>query len=733
MSNNDSYLEPNKRCATSKERHPYSPSAKFRGMGASEFDDEIDLRDLLDALIRRKVVILACLVVCFAAVALYTSSVTPQYKAKGVLQLTTPVDTLAHFESDKVVAEKAKEFQQAQIKLLQSEQLATKVIEQLNLIGNVDFHNKVLSLSGEAQEEGVVQQAVLDFQRHFEVNLIPASGAAEVSFRSSSPVLAAEVVNTSMEVFVTLPDSDLEEVELSNSLNKQIEVARIKLEQAENELQDFAKKAGIVVPLDPELNLVTRQLAEINDALAKAYAIRASKEARYQQSLLGEPANDFLMAESHLIEHLKNNHAKLFAEYKQLSAVLKPADPKMVQLKVQMESIEESINQEKQAVLHSIKNDYDTAVKTEEYLAKRVEEQKQRAMALEEKMPQYRKYQQEVEHNESIYQSLQRSKEIKEIVEALVADIKIVNAALMPSSPYNKPKIPLYLALGLVLGLMGGVTIALLLEFFDNTIKKPDEMTDRFGISLLGLVPFDKRAANNQKHMALMSYNAPRSSVAEALRTIMTSLRLSVVTSPPKTILFTSILPGEGKTVLSSNACFTCFEKNERCLLIDADLRKPGLHNVFTDGRLGKGLSSVLNGTTEVSEVLTGTDYPKLDFISSGPLPENPAELLSSNRMQQFLQRVSENYDRVILKGPPYQGFGEILALSKMVDGVILIAVEGNTPRAGVTHFTHAVTGVGGRILGTIMNKTGRKSGYGSNSGVTSYSHNYQYGQDLEN
>jgi capsular exopolysaccharide synthesis family protein len=401
----------------------------------------------------------------------------------------------------------------------------------------------------------------------------------------------------------------------------------------------------------------------------------------------------------------------------------------MVQLKARMDEIEGQIHREKQAVIDSIKNEYETAVKAEKYLTERTEEQKDRAMELEEKATQYKIYDREVETNKSIYQSLlQRSKEIEATVGASVTNIQVVDGARPPLYPF-KPRVALNLALGLVLGLLGGVGAAFVLEYFDNTIKNPDEMTDRFGIPVLGLIPYDKEALENRKYMALKFFTDPRSPVAEAFRTTMTSVRLSVADNPPKTILLTSILPGAGKSSLACNACLSYLSDDERCLLIDVDLRKPSLHHVFKEGMKGKGLSSVLSGMAQLSEVIVSTKYPGLDFISSGPLPPNPAELLSSKRMRNLLSIVARDYDRVILDGPPYQGFAEILVLANMVDGVILVSVEGNTPREGVKHFRRAVTNVGGRILGTIINKSGMKKGYSSYSGYKYYSYNYDYGK----
>lgn len=740
----------------------YLPSTEVREL-APEFNDEIDLRDLIDTLVRRKSVVLVFLLFCFSAVALYTFMVTPQFKATGVLRVSSQSDNLTKFDNVESSAIKNLEFQQTQVKLLQSEQLASRVITRMDLNNNPAFNKKeetgvdeaqakglfaslksfirpeedlnTLSLLNEdAQNQIIVDQSLDRFKKLFNVSPVRNSELVEISFTAVSPSLAAEVTNTAMDEFINMAmDSRLKgSRDAGKFLAKQIEAAQIKLEKSELELQAFARKIGIV-SLDPKQNLTMRQLEELNDALAKARSNRIVLEARYiQLSAPDSVGNLFRMVENELIQNLKNQQATLLAEYQQLSTTFKAGYPKMVQLKAQMDEIEHRIQAEKNAIFDSIRDEYETAKKTEEYLVTRTEEQKQRAMVLDEKATQYKIYAREVETNKTIYQSLlQRSKEIEATVGASVTNIQVIDMARAPLYPF-KPRVALNLALGFVLGLISGVGAAFLFEYFDNTIKNPDEMIDRFGIPVLGLIPFDKTALDDRKAMALKFFNEPRSPVAEAVRTTMTSVRLSVADDPPKTILITSILPGAGKSSLSSNACLSYLSEDERCLLIDVDLRKPSLHHVFKEGMKGHGLSSILSGMAKLSDVIRPTDFPGLDFISSGPLPPNPAELLSSKRMRQLLEIVARDYDRVILDGPPYQGFAEILVLSNMVDGVILVSVEGDTPREGVKHFSRAVRNVGGRILGAIINKSGQKKGYNSYSGYKYYSYNYNYGQESE-
>ena len=419
------------------------PSTEVREV-VPHLKDEIDLKDLVDTIIRRKSVVIACLIACFSIVAIYTFTVTPQFKAKGVLQVSSQGDKLTKFESVESTALKTLEFQQTQVKLMQSEQLASRVIDRMDLTSNKFFNKDINNSPGEAQAKGlfdtiktfvrpeessdtfnmlsedaqnqiIVDKALEKFAEQFAVNPIRNSELIEISFISPSPSLSAEVSNTVMDEFINMQmDTKLKSSrDATKFLQKQIEAAQIKLEQSELGLQEFARKIGIV-SLSPKLNMTMRQLEELNDALAKARSHRITQEAKYQQILESDTINLNQTVENDLIQKLKDQHATLLAEYQEYSKTFKPAFPKMRQLKARMDKLEDQIIAEQGAIIDSIKNDYETALQTEEFLAARTEEQKQRAMNLEEKATQYKILDREVETNKSIYQSLlERSKEIE--------------------------------------------------------------------------------------------------------------------------------------------------------------------------------------------------------------------------------------------------------------------------------------------------------------------------------
>lgn len=741
------------------------PSAEVRELLAP-LEEEIHLRDYIDVLVRRKWTVISILMVVFFGAAIFTLASTPLFLAKSVIKVSRQESKTTKFENLQTDIIKMKEFQETQINLLKSEQIAGRVIKALNLDRNPLFNKSIVTegddeagilaqvkemvamakdfirfkndsdepvLSPEVQALVLQDQMLKKFRAALQVSPVRNSELINISFESPDAELAARIINTVMQEFIHMHmDSRMEASKTASKfLDRQIKNSQIKLEASEKQLTEFSRRIGIV-SLDPKSNMVMKQLEELNAALAEARAVRISKEAIYQQAVSGDLSNLNQILDNELIQLLQQKYTMLDSEYQDLLTTFKPEYPKMKQLKARMDKIKGQIALEKDKIVAAIKNDYETSLKTQTSLEMSTEIQKQKAIDLNDKATQYKIIEREVNTNKSIYQSLlQRAKEIEATVGAAVTNIQVVDPARIPIYPY-KPKIALNFLLGMVLGLFGGIGVAFLLEYMDNTIKNPDELANRYHIPILGLIPFEKGKDTRREVMALKYFNDPRAPISESIRTAMTSIDLSAADRPPKSILITSILPGAGKSTISCNMALSYLSAGEKCLLIDVDLRKPSLHKVFNTASRSKGLSSVLTGLEKLQDVIHKTEYDGLHFISSGPLPPNPAELISSRRMRELLTVAGKHYDHVILDSPPYQGFAELLVLANMVDGTILVSVEGDTPREGVSHFRKSLLNVGGNILGSIMNKTGQKKGYGSYGGYKyySYAYNYEYGKE---
>jgi polysaccharide biosynthesis transport protein len=265
-------------------------------------------------------------------------------------------------------------------------------------------------------------------------------------------------------------------------------------------------------------------------------------------------------------------------------------------------------------------------------------------------------------------------------------------------------------------GLMGGIGLAFGLEYMDNTIKRIDEVTSRFQIPILGVIPM----ARDDEAVGLeyLVTRKPKAGFSEAIRTTKVSIQLSNTSDKPlKSLVLTSTAASEGKTTTSANLAQAFAASEERVVLVDADLRKPRLHKVIGMNGSGpagrKGLSQYLSGICGLEEVVRKTDIPNLYFISAGPIPPNPAELLASSRMQELLRSLGEQFDRIIVDAPPAAGFADVLVLGHHADGVILISTLGQTHREALRIFRRSLFNVQGNLLGCIVNKLNLGNHYG--------------------
>ncbi|GAB4342206.1 MAG: exopolysaccharide regulatory tyrosine autokinase VpsO [Desulfobulbaceae bacterium] len=730
---------------------------------------EVHLRDYIDVIIRRKWVVIITLIAVFSYIAIATLTTTPLYLAKGTIKASPKGMNLTNFQDIDEGYLKSQEFVATQISLLRSERLLQRIINVMDLDNNSSFSgirgsNTPASILGTVSKtigalKGMLKDMIrpraetdpviasnpryldqvklernLGRLRHgLHINPVKNTQLLEISYESADPQLAAEIVNTLMQQFleITMQGRLASFHSAGVFLEKQIEAAKIKLEKSEKELNEYARRTGII-SLDSRLNLVMRQLEEVNDALSQATTERIARESLYRQTLNGNVTNLPAILNNELIQDLQRQYNSLQTEYRVLSTTFKDEYPKVREIKARMTDIAARIENEQQRVIDSIRLEYETALDNEERLRKTAEQQKQLAIELNDKATQYKILEREVATNKDVYNSLlARSKEISASIGADSGNIEIIDTARPPLSPY-KPNVRKQLLMGILFGLVGGIGVAFVLEYMDNTVKSPDEFSDRYRIPLLGVIPFTANEDEDDNSLAFKFYNDPKDGLSEAIRTTMFSIELSSSGAPPRTMLLTSVLPDAGKSTISCNFCLSLLSSKARVLLLDTDLRKPTLHTIFGLKDNSIGLSTFLAGSSRVEEVIRKTPFDNLFFIPSGPIPPNPAELLASSRMRKFITSAAKQFDYIIIDTPPFQGFAEILILSNMVDGVILVSELNKTPRDGIEYFRKAVTNVGGRILGVLVNKAGKGSGgYRYYGGYKYYSYgSYGYGSE---
>ncbi|MCB2148586.1 MAG: polysaccharide biosynthesis tyrosine autokinase [Deltaproteobacteria bacterium] len=702
--------------------------------------EEIQLRDYLEVIVRRKWLILTVLALVFLSTLIFTLTVTRIYEASAVVEVSQENPHVTTFQEVLGSEIQAREFYETQVELIRSKAMINRVIERLDLIAHPVVRKTVFndgrsgmvqrigsafkSLAGSVSP-GQAQPAVAeDIARRQKVakylsdNLTVSpsrkSMLIDVAFRSPDRQLSQSVVNTIVEDFIRWKmELKVEASGIARDfLMMQMDRAKINLEKAEERLNEFAKHAGIV-SLDARINSIYRHLEELNSTFAAAEANMITKAATYDQAVKDGHANLPRVLESDLIASLKDKYADLNASYEELRATFHDDYPKVKTLKARMDSISALIEEQEKGIFLSIENEYESAQKVVSAMEKRIENQKKLVLDLNDRATQYSIMAREVDTNKAIYQSLlQRAKEIESMAGVSSSNIQIVNRADLPLLAV-KPNVNLNLLLSLVLGLLGGVGCAFVAEYFADTVTNPSEISDRFQIPLLGTIPQAKPDGHGLENAFLRH---PRSPFSEAIRSTRVSVQLSGSGARSKCFLITSTLPSEGKTTLAVNLALSFAAAGEKTVLIDADLRKPRLHEVFNlNHRVnGNGVSSFLAGVTNQLKIYNHQG-DHLGIIPSGPVPPNPAELLASRRFNLLLKRLIARYDRIILDGPPHIGFADTLILSKCVGGIVLVSSIGESSREAIGQFKKSITNVQGTILGCIVNKVdfNRKYGYG--------------------
>jgi len=339
----------------------------------------------------------------------------------------------------------------------------------------------------------------------------------------------------------------------------------------------------------------------------------------------------------------------------------------------------------------------------------------------------------ELESNRSLLDTyIQRQKEQELALSSqLPNNIKIQNHAITPTSPIG-PRRGRNILVALFLSLAAGIGLAFLLDYLDDSVRTSDDISRHLGLPTLALIPHhlngEKRkllgakgsngngiGIANPASAALITMDERNSPMAEAYRHLRTSLLFSSAGKPPQTILVTSSQPSEGKTTTAINTAITLAQSDADVIIIDCDLRRPRLHTHFGYEN-SRGLTNYLSGDRDTGNLIrTFEELPRLKVITSGPIPPNPAELLSSNEMRNLLQFLSGKFKHVIIDSPPAISFTDASILSTLVDGVVLVAMANKSSIHLMRQFKHRVQNIGARIYGVVLN------------GITSGSMEYDY------
>jgi len=719
----------------------------------SEMSHGRNLREYLHILLKRKWWIIGTFLSIFLLVAIYTFIRTPIFRTTATLQITQDNPGSQVSVDDKLSkltgSDSLEKFQQTQYKILQSQSLAQRVINALNLKDHADFKS-IREKDPDKSETEIENLMIERFLKKLEVTPVRNSFLAEVSFQSPDKAMAQKVVNAVADEYMYLSiDRRNESFALVRKwLDKQLQEMAAKVQEAQKKLYKFGQQTDIYT-LEDKDNVVVQKFIDLSSLLTRAQAEKMAKEAQFKQIKEKGP-NAPLIVNHPLVAALRQQLVAQQAKVSALQKVYRGEHPDLLAERANLAELQGRLQAEVHRLQESVKADYEAANRTENLLSESFTDQKGQMAKLQDNLTDFQILKRDAQTNEQLYQALlARVKEANIAGTMVPSNVAVIDPGRLPDKPF-KPKTLRDLALAAILGLTLGIGLAFLLEHLDDSIQSVDDLERACNLPSLGVVPLlssnGKMSLSRGKRttalgirrylphiqrsgqddvkagdMDLVVYKQPQSMVSEAIRHVYSSIMLSTSGRPPGAIMVTSPNPGDGKTSLVSNLASSYALNERQVVLVDCDLRKPRLHKIFQlDSQ--PGLSNYLTGSATLEEILRPTIIPNLKIITAGARPPNPTNLLNSETFKELLGQLRRQYHHIIIDTPPVLGFADARFVSALVDGVLLITRHNITHKRAGRLANQLLTPA--PLLGAVLNCVGY---YGHPYGGYYYHYHYKY------
>jgi succinoglycan biosynthesis transport protein ExoP len=717
-------------------------SLDLRAPDADAASQDMDLRSYWRILLKRRWTVLGAWLIVLVTTLVGTLLTTPVYRASAILQIER--DTIKVVDVGVMTPLEGagdRDFYQTQYELLKSRSLAERVVNHLGLASSGDLErlrpaslwSRVSAWFGGGAERSAPlastatptpaasddrQRALVNkFREGLSIEPVRNSRLVRVNYDSPDRAFSQRSANAVAEVFIA---SNLERRFDSSAyakgyLEERLQEFRLKLEESERNLVNFAQREQLVSISEQSTTLSEQTLASLNAALDKAREERIRTESRWRQAQASRGMVLYADAGGNsIIQSLQESRGKLMAEYQDKLRMYKPEYPLMLQLKGQIGEMDRQIVDEISNIKASIQADYLGAQDQERLLKEQMAAVKTEVLDLQNRSIQYNIYKREVDTNRQLYDGLlQRYKEVGVAAGVTSNNVSVVDRAIIGAR--FKPSIKSNMVIGALIGLLLGIVLALSFEYLDDSLKAPEDIEKYLNVPVLGVIPMLKKITPQE------AWLDQRSAFSEAYRSVRTALQFSTATGSPKSLLVTSATPSEGKSTTALTLARNFAQMGTRVLLIDADLRNPTLHRTLGVGNT-KGLSNLLAGSARPNDVIMTTEDRGLMIMTSGPLPPNPAELLAGSKMLSLLTVAGVKFDKIIIDGPPVLGLADAPILANVARATLLVVEAGETRVSVARNAIKRLLAAQAFVVGGILTKfESRQSTYGYGYGDYNY------------
>jgi len=667
-------------------------------------------------------IILAIVAVGVTGTVLYTMRQPKVYAATATVVVNPTAPRVLGSQAEEVIELGAgsywsnQEYYNTQVDILTGFPMALATVRKKS--GDIFFYDRLAPREAfpNLNEEQRIDAAAESLKGMMSAAQNRESRVISVTVEHTDPQLARDLANEHIRSYLsaTLAKRTGGADKSSRYLSAELDAAEKTLRASEQLLYEFKDKNDIIsVSLEDKQSILAADISRYSSALGEARIKRIEMGSlrKRAMALKGEEVLESpvfaLSSNSEAVDAIKHQYIGEKQKFLEIQEQYGPKSEPYLQQQKKVDSLYAQLQAEARRAMRELDERYQAALAAESQFEGEVARLKKEALALGPLAVEYNRLARTQKSDEENYNHLIARLNTSKL-EGRNEQINVDEHEYARGAALVFPRMKLNVAIALLLSLLGGVGLALLLDHLDRTIKSAEDVEHAVGAPLLGVIPVvvDVSAGDDpkaQRARDLYVFENPTSRAAECCRSIRTNILFSSADRPMKTITVSSPRPREGKTTTTIYMGTTMAQSGQRVLLIDTDLRRPRLHKSLGVSK-NRGLTNLLLGDAEIDDVIKSTDIPNLYVLPCGPQPPNPAELLLTNRFKQVLAELTPRFDRVLLDSPPVLAVTDAVVLSRLSDGVMVVAQAGKTQLDDISMAARQFKDVEAPILGVILN-----------------------------